>query len=332
LLPFVDRAAPDSIPPVMARLAFVFPGQGSQKVGMGAELLESDADLYTRHLDRADEASGLEVRRLSLEGPAESLTETQVAQPALFSLALALHEVAREIGLRADFVAGHSLGEYTAAAAAGAIDPEDAIRIVSERGRLMGEMQSKRPGAMAAVIGLAPEKVVELCEEASAAGVVAPANLNSPAQIVVSGEEAAVDRLVELAQAAEAKRALRLQVGAAFHSELMTPVQDELRDMMAGVQWSDVDTPMAANASGELVSSGDDIRDALVAQIASPVRWIDCVQALRGAGVTTFLEIGPGRVLGGLVRQIDADAETFAADSRAKLEEFADAHSEFVSG
>jgi [acyl-carrier-protein] S-malonyltransferase len=316
----------------VAKLAFVFPGQGSQKVGMGAELLESDPDLYARYLDRADSASGLDVRRLSLEGPIESLTETNVAQPALFSLSLALHEVAREAGLRADFVAGHSLGEYTAAAAAGAVGAEDGVRLVSERGRLMAGMQSQRPGAMAAVIGLSPQKVEELCREASQVGVVAPANLNSPAQIVVSGEEAAVDRLVELAQAAEAKRALRLQVGAAFHSELMTPVQDALREQMAALEWSDVETPMAANASGRLVSSGEDVRDALVAQIASPVRWIDCVQALRGAGVTTFLELGPGRVLGGLVRQIDAEAETAAADSRAKIEEFAEAHPEFVAG
>src|ERR1051325_4171255 len=167
----------------MAKLAFVFPGQGSQKVGMGAELLESDADLYARYLDRADEASGLEIRQLSLEGPAESLTETNVAQPALFSLSLALHEVAREVGLRAEFVAGHSLGEYTAASAAGALDAEDGIRVVSERGRLMAGMQSQRPGAMAAVIGLSPDKVEELCREASEAGVVAPANLKSPAQI-----------------------------------------------------------------------------------------------------------------------------------------------------
>jgi [acyl-carrier-protein] S-malonyltransferase len=313
----------------MSKLAFVFPGQGSQKVGMGSELLESDPDLHARYLDQADAASGLTVREYSLEGPSETLTETQVAQPALFSLSLALDELARDIGLRPDFVAGHSLGEYTAAAVAGALGREDGVRVVSERGRLMSEIQSVTPGAMAAVIGLEADAVSALCEQASQAGTVAPANLNSPVQIVVSGEEAGVDRLVELATEAGAKRALRLQVGAAFHSELMKPVQSALDEVMQGLAWNDAEVPLAANASGELVSTGDDVRRALVAQIASPVRWVDCVQALRAAGVTHFLELGPGRVLSGLVRQIDADAETFAADSRAKLEEFAAEHPAF---
>ena len=314
----------------MSKLAFVFPGQGSQKVGMGSELLESDPDLYARYLDRADAASGLTVREYSLEGPAETLTETQVAQPALFSLSLALDELARDIGLRPDFVAGHSLGEYTAAAAAGALGREDGVRVVSERGRLMSEIQSVTPGAMAAVIGLEADAVSALCEQASQAGTVAPANLNSPVQIVVSGEEAGVDRLVELATEAGAKRALRLQVGAAFHSELMKPVQSALDEVMQALEWNDAEVPLAANASGELVSTGDDVRQALVAQIASPVRWVDCVQALRAAGVSHFLELGPGRVLSGLVRQIDADAETFPADSREKLEAFASENPGFV--
>ena len=169
-----------------------------------------------------------------------------------------------------------------------------------------------------------------LCEQASQAGTVAPANLNSPVQIVVSGEEAGVDRLVELATEAGAKRALRLQVGAAFHSELMKPVQSALDEVMQTLEWSDAEVPLAANASGELVSTGDDVRQALVAQIASPVRWVDCVRALRGAGVTHFLELGPGRVLSGLVRQVDADAETFPADSREKLEAFAGENPGFV--
>jgi len=314
----------------MSKLAFVFPGQGSQKVGMGAEVSASDEDRYARYLSAADSASGLPIRRYSLEGPLESLTDTAVAQPALFSLSLALNEVAREVGLRPDFVAGHSLGEYTASVAAGALTFDDGIRVVSERGRLMGAIQSEHPGAMAAVIGLSAEQVTDLCRQASEVGIVAPANLNSPAQIVVSGEEAAVDRLVELATEANAKRALRLQVGAAFHSELMKPVQAKLGELMEDLTWNDVETPLAANASGELVSSGAEIREALVAQIASPVRWVDCVNALLGAGVTTFLELGPGRVLGGLVRQIDADAETFAAESRAKIEEFAASHPEFA--
>src|ERR1700736_5596505 len=175
----------------MSKMAFLFPGQGSQRVGMGAELLKSRPDVFDRYLDQADAASGLPIRKLCLEGPLDELTATEVAQPALFAVSLAVNELAREAGLRADFVAGHSLGEYTAAVACGALASEDGMSLVSRRGRLMAEIQSQSPGAMGAIIGLSAEQVGVLCEEASEAGVVGPANLNSPSQIVVSGEEAA---------------------------------------------------------------------------------------------------------------------------------------------
>jgi [acyl-carrier-protein] S-malonyltransferase len=314
----------------VSKLAFVYPGQGSQKVGMGADLRESAADLFDRWFARADEASGLPIREHTVEGPPEMLTRTDVAQPALFSISLAITELARQEGLRPDFVAGHSLGEYTAAAAAGALSAEEGIRLVAERGRLMAGIQSERPGAMAAVIGLDAAVLGNLCEQASEAGVVALANLNSPTQIVVSGEESGVERLMELAEAAEASRVVRLQVGAAFHSELMEPVQRQLAESMKSVTWNDPAQPLAANHSGQLVTTADDIRIALITQIASPVRWVDCVQTLIEAGVTTFLELGPGRVLSGLVRQINPEVETATADSPAKLREFAEAHPQFV--
>jgi [acyl-carrier-protein] S-malonyltransferase len=272
------------------------------------------------------------VRQYALEGPIEELTRTDVAQPALFSVSLALADVARELGLRPEFVAGHSLGEYTAAIAAGALSAEHGISVVCRRGQLMAGIQSQRPGAMAAVIGLPNEVVAELCQQASEAGVVALANLNSPTQVVASGEEAAVDRLVTLAKEAGAQRALRLQVGAAFHSELMKPVQAELGEMMQRLPWQAAEIPLAANFSGQLAKSGDEIREALVAQIASPVRWVDCVQTLAKAGCRTFLELGPGRVLSGLIRQIDADLEAVPADSREKLEEFVAGHPQFSGG
>jgi [acyl-carrier-protein] S-malonyltransferase len=306
----------------MGKLAFLFPGQGSQKVGMGAELAESHADLYSRYVDQASEASGLPVRELALEGPIERLTETNAAQPALFSLSLALNEAARELGLRPDFVAGHSLGEYTAAVAAGALGAEDGMRVVARRGALMHAAQTERPGAMGAVIGLAADQLEELCAQARDAGVVTLANLNSPAQIVVSGEEAAVERVIELAGEAGAKRALRLQVGAAFHSELMQPVQAQLDELMQTLDWKDTEVPLASNASGTLIQNGEEVHQALVAQIASPVRWVDCVKALVDAGCTRFLELGPGRVLTGLVRQINPDAELATADSYAALEAY----------
>jgi [acyl-carrier-protein] S-malonyltransferase len=308
----------------MSLTAFVFPGQGSQKVGMGAELLQERPEVFDRYLALADAASGLPVRQRCLEGPTEELVRTDVAQPALFALSLALFELAGEAGLTPDFVAGHSLGEYTAAAASGAISVEDGTALVAQRGRLMADIQSQHPGAMAAVIGLPIEQLQELCDEASAVGLVAPANLNTPTQIVVSGEEAAVLDLIERAQAAGAKRALRLQVGAAFHSALMKPVQTQLADAMQDCTWSEPHTPLVGNASGKLLRTSEEIRAALIEQIASPVLWVQCVQTLVGAGCSTFFELGSGRVLSGLVRQIDADVQTFAADSPAKLQEFAE--------
>jgi [acyl-carrier-protein] S-malonyltransferase len=306
----------------MGKTAFLYPGQGSQRVGMGADLLEARPELMESFFAAAQDASGLEIRTLCLEGPIEELTRTEVAQPALFAVSMAMTELAREAGLQPDFVAGHSLGEYTAAVAAGCLSPSEGIALVSERGRRMAAIQSQRPGTMGAIIGLTAERVGELCETARAAGSVSPANLNTPTQTVVSGEEDAVVKLLELAEADGAERAIRLQVGAAFHSELMEPVQSALAETMQGLQWQDPHPPLVSNASAKAVDSASGVREALVAQIASPVLWADCVHTLVDAGVTSFLELGSGRVLSGLVRQVEPEAETFAADSPKKLAKF----------
>jgi [acyl-carrier-protein] S-malonyltransferase len=311
----------------VSTVAFLYPGQGSQKVGMGAELLEAEGDLLTDYLRQAEAASGQPIRKIMLEGPMDALTRTEVAQPALFCVSLAVTDAARARGLQPDFVSGHSLGEYTAACASGAVSVEDGIELVSLRGRLMAQIGDDRPGAMAAVIGLDADTLAKLCEQAAAAGMVTLANINSPTQIVVSGEDDGVDRLMELAEGAGATRIVRLQVAAAFHSELMKPVQEQMAEAVRDVAWTDPRVPVASNSRGAIVQDAESLQAALVEQIASPVRWVECVQALLAAGVDTFLESGPGRVLGGLVRQIHPDADVFSADSPARLDEFAAEHS-----
>ena len=304
----------------VGQTAFVFPGQGSQRPGMGAELRAERPERFEHFFGLAEEASGLPIARLALEGPEDELTRTDVAQPALFALSLALSEAADEVGLHAGFVGGHSLGEYTAAVAAGALPVGDGMRLVCRRGQLMAEVQSVTPGTMAAVIGLELPAVEELVQDA---GQVEVANLNSPQQIVVSGEVAAVERVIDLAEGAGARQATRLPVGAAFHSRMMEPVQRELAEAMAGLPFAAPGVPMVSNASGGLVDSGDAVRQALIDQIASAVQWVRCVETLRTAGVERFVELGPGRVLSGLVRRIDREAETVAVDSVAKLRELA---------
>ena len=312
------------------KLAMVFPGQGSQSVGMlrGYE----DVPEALEVLLEAQQVLGGELIRLLEEGPAEALNLTVNTQPAMLTAGYAAYRawLARG-GPRPELLAGHSLGEYTAAVAAGALSFEDGMRLVSLRGRLMAEAQSEVPGTMAAIIGLSADQVADACEGASAAGHVSPANFNTPSQIVVSGEEAGVVRAMELAEQAGAEKVVRLQVGAAFHSKLMEPTQQKMGEELATATWEDPDVPLASNAFGKLVDSADEIRNALFTQIASPVRWVDCVRSLEQAGVTTFVELGPGRVLSGLVRQIlGMEADASSADSRKKLEALVSSRPELV--
>jgi [acyl-carrier-protein] S-malonyltransferase len=302
-------------------LAFLYPGQGSQRVGMGAALRATDPTVFDRYLGLADDVAGLPIGRLCLEGPGDQLIRTEVSQPALFALSLALTEIAREHGLEPRVVAGHSLGEYAAAVAAGALSLEDGMRLVALRGRLMGAVQARRPGAMAAVIGLETGAVAALCR---LVGHVVVANHNAPGQVVVSGASASVQTLCARVEAAGG-RAVRLPVGGAFHSPAMEPVRAALAQHSTTIAWRSVRVPLASNASGALLTDGDAIGAAVVAQVTAPVRWVDCMHAMVAAGTTSFLELGPGRVLTGLVRSLRRDLPAGAADSRARLAAFADA-------
>lgn len=292
----------------MDRIAFIFPGQGSQSVGMGRDLFEHS--LRAREVfERASEAIKLDLAALSFEGPEEELRKTVNTQPALLTTCAAALEVLLERGFEPAAVAGHSLGEWTALVAAGSVSLEDAVRAVRERGRLMYEAGLATPGTMAAIAGLSEEEIAPIVREASARGVVQIANLNAPTQIVVSGEVAAVRLAMELATSRqEGVRATELKVSGAFHSALL---EDARRGMETVVARTAVKRPrvlFAANVTGAPVEDPEEIKRGLVAQITSPVRWVDSMRSLAAARISLFVEVGPGNVLRGLLRKIEPGA------------------------
>lgn len=306
----------------MNGLAILFPGQGSQQPGMAADLAQTDPETFAHHVERVSEASGLAIGDRLARGSAEALMRTDVAQPALYAVCLTLSEIAASLGLRPLAFAGHSVGEFAAAAASGALAGDDAAALVALRGRRMQEAQRERPGAMAVVLGLQRDEVLALCADVADGDVLEPANFNTPTQTVVAGDEAAVVRLLERVERRSRMRALRLPAGGAFHSSLMRPTQDALRPAFDALTWRDPRVPIAANASGTLVTGAAEVREGLLVQIAAPVRWADCVQALLDAGCDRFLELGPGVVLRGLMRQISRRIDIVSAGSRAALEAY----------
>jgi [acyl-carrier-protein] S-malonyltransferase len=291
-------------------IACVFPGQGSQSVGMG-KALANQFPIAAATFEEADRALGEPLSRLIFDGPAETLTLTEHTQPAILTASIAAWRVMAERGVAPAFVAGHSLGEYSAHVAAGTLDFAEAVRLVRNRGRYMQEAVPVGTGAMAAILGLDEAAVLKACAEAAQDEVVSPANLNGGGQIVIAGSTAAVARAGECAKALGAKRVVPLKVSAPFHCALMKPAGDRLQPELRAVQSRDPRVPVVANVDARPRTTAVSAIDALIAQVASPVRWEDTVTFLASAGVTTCVEVGPGTVLSGLVRKIRKDVEVF---------------------
>lgn len=302
----------------MSAIALVFPGQGSQRVGMGRDLWTQLPE-SRRLFERGSETLGIDLARLCFDGPDEQLTLTTNAQPAIMTVSLAVFAALRGEGINADYVAGHSLGEYSALVAAGSLAFEDAIRAVRRRGEFMQEAVAPGAGAMAAVLGLDKQSVYAVCEETARHGIVEVANLNSPGQVVIAGQTEAVDHAIELAKQRGAKRAVRLQVSAPFHCSLMTPAAKRLADILHAIPFADPTVPLVNNADAELLTAGARIADSLVRQVTSPVRWDDSVRRLMKEGVGLFLELGPGKVLTGLIKRIAPDASALHVEDLSSL-------------
>ncbi|HEY3106437.1 MAG TPA: ACP S-malonyltransferase [Gaiellaceae bacterium] len=301
------------------KVAFCFPGQGSQDVGMGRAIAEEFPEARAV-FDEASEAVGFDVAKLCFEGPIEELTRTEIQQPALVATSIACLRTVESVGIKADYVVGHSVGEYAALAAARAVSDSDTLKLVRERGRAMEEAAREHPGAMAAVLGLEDSVVEGLC-----AGIdnVWPANYNCPGQIVVSGENAAVDKLIEEAAAAGARKTVKLRVSGAFHSPLVAPAADHLRPALSSVGWRDPAPPFMSTVTARLEDARRFV-DLLVDQLTGPVKFTQAVHGLIKEGVGMFVEIGPGQVLSGLLRRCDRSLQTISVgdpDSLRKLQE-----------
>jgi [acyl-carrier-protein] S-malonyltransferase len=302
----------------MPKIAFLFPGQGSQYPGMGRELAE-EFPCARRAFEVADQTLSFSLSKLCFEGPAEDLQLTANAQPAILAMSVAVAAVLREKGIRADFVAGHSLGEYSALVAAGSLPIEEAVRLVRKRGQYMQEAVPVGQGAMAALLGLEAAAVEEVCRQAAQGEVVSSANFNSPGQVVISGHRGAVARAVTLARGRGAKRAVMLDVSAPFHCALMKPAQQRLEKELDRVAIADPQIPLANNVDAELVRSATGVREGLKRQVTAPVRWDQAMRVLRIENVECFIEVGPGKVLSGLLRQIDPRAECLRVEDMATL-------------
>ena len=299
-------------------IALLFPGQGSQTVGMGKDLAEK-YPVARRTFEEADDALGYKLSQLCFEGPEDQLRLTEITQPAILTVSIAALRVLETQIPKPAFVAGHSLGEYSAHVASGTITFADAIRTVRNRGKYMQEAVPVGVGAMAAILGMELEKITAICNEAAQGEVCAPANINSPEQVVISGNTAAVERAVKLAEERGAKKAKLLAVSAPFHCSLMKPAQDRLQADLNKLSMSKPVYPVACNVDAQLVTDPLKARDTLVRQVTGSVKWEQCVRLLIAQGAETFIEVGPGKVLWGLMRQIDRSKTSLNVSDNVSL-------------
>jgi [acyl-carrier-protein] S-malonyltransferase len=302
----------------MGKIAFIFPGQASQYPGMGKELAEK-YPAARAVFEEADKALGFPVSQMCFAGTEEELKLTANTQPAILTCSVAVHRVLAERGITPDFVAGHSLGEYSGLVAAGALKFAEAVQLVRKRGQYMQEAVPAGQGAMAAIMGLSPTVVTDVCKRAADSEVCSPANLNSPEQTVISGHAGAVKRAVEIASQLGAKRAVMLQVSAPFHSALMLPAQQRLEKDLRAAQFSTLKMPLVTNVDADTVTNGEEAREALIRQVTMAVRWEESMRLLIDEGVTNFVEVGPNRVLVGLLRQIERSVGALNVEDEKSL-------------
>jgi [acyl-carrier-protein] S-malonyltransferase len=299
-------------------IAFLFPGQGSQCIGMGKDLVEKHS-LARQTFAEADEALGYKLSQLCFEGPEDQLRITEVTQPAILTTSVALWRVLDEKGLKCSFAAGHSLGEYSAHVSVGTMQFGDAVRMVRSRGKYMQEAVPVGEGAMAAILGMALDKVTAVCRDAADGQVCEAANINSPEQIVISGHASAVENATKLASERGAKRAIMLPVSAPFHCALMQPAQDRLAADLGSANLANPHIPVVCNVDAALVADAELSRDALIRQVTGSVKWEQSMRLLIAKGVQTFVEVGPGKVLRGLMRQIDRSRTCLNVEDEASL-------------
>ena len=302
----------------MSKLAFLFPGQASQYPGMGKDLAENFAESRAV-FEEADAALGFPISKMCFEGTEDELKLTENTQPAILTVSVAAYRALAARGIQPEYAAGHSLGEYSALVAAGALEFSAAVKLVRQRGRYMQEAVPTGEGAMAAILGLSPTDVAEVCKKAASGEVVSPANLNSPEQTVIAGSAAAVKRAVEIASQSGAKRAVVLAVSAPFHCALLTPARQRLEPDLRATKFSALNFSVVTNVDAETETSGDEAREALIRQVTMPVRWLESVREMIDLGVNIFVEVGPGKVLSGLMRQIDRSVRVLNVEDAASL-------------